>query len=59
MAKKKCTLEALEIMKLYEEGRSTVKITEIIHVSLHYVNQELRKNNVKREQTVVLKRNTQ
>jgi DNA-binding CsgD family transcriptional regulator len=48
MAKKKCTLEALEIVKLYEEGMRTVKIAEMANVSSRYVNQVLRKNNVKR-----------
>ncbi|QTC42730.1 endonuclease [Bacillus sp. V3] len=48
MAKNKCTLEALEIVKLYEEGMRTVKIAEMANVSPRYVNQVLRKNNVKR-----------
>ncbi|MFL8936660.1 LAGLIDADG family homing endonuclease [Rossellomorea oryzaecorticis] len=50
MAKNKCTLEALEIVKLYEEGMRTVKIAEMANVSPRYVNQVLRKNNVKRRE---------
>ncbi|WP_175989367.1 LAGLIDADG family homing endonuclease [Bacillus sp. Marseille-Q1617] len=48
MAKKKCTLEAQEMVKLYEEGMRTVEIAEMSNVSPRYVNNVLRKNNVKR-----------
>jgi DNA-binding CsgD family transcriptional regulator len=48
MTNKKCTLEAEEIVKLYEEGMRTVEIAEIANVSSRYVNLDLRKSNVKR-----------
>jgi LAGLIDADG-like domain len=48
MAKKKCTLDVHEIVKLYEEGMRTVKIAEMANVLTRYVNQVLLKNNVKR-----------
>ncbi|MGR3764416.1 LAGLIDADG family homing endonuclease [Rossellomorea sp. NS-SX7] len=48
MEKKKCTLEAEQMVKLYEEGMRTVDIAEIANVSVRYVNLVLLKNNVKR-----------
>ncbi|MCA1053854.1 hypothetical protein LCM10_02555 [Rossellomorea aquimaris] len=48
MANKKCTLEAEEMVKRYEEGMRTVEIAKLANVSVRYVNLVLRKHNVKR-----------